>query len=119
MAGLVVGKAFFEVVDAVIFGVGVGEAADTVEVVALETMLSGVFNHVPLDEILGVVFFHVFFIATREKIDNFVAVEEKHGGAEGCRGSFCQQELGFAFFVKEVVHLFVIAEGAVLETAAF
>lgn len=83
MAGLVVGKAFFEVVDAVIFGVGVGEAADSVEVVALETVFGGVFDHVPLDEVLGVVFFHVFFIATREKIDNFVAVEEKHGGAEG------------------------------------
>lgn len=43
------GKTFFEVVDAVVFGAWIGEAVDAVEIVALEAVVDGEFDHVPLD----------------------------------------------------------------------
>ena len=76
------GKTFFEIVDAVVFGIWIGEAVDAVEIVTFEVVLGGIFDHVPLDEVLGVVFFHIFFLAAGEQIDNFVAVEDEHGGRD-------------------------------------
>ena len=75
------GEAFFKFVDAVEVAV-FGETGDAVEVVSLEFVLRGVLDHVPLDEILGVVFFHVLFIAAGKEVDDFVAVGHEHGGRE-------------------------------------
>ena len=116
------GEAFFKFVDAVEVAV-FGETGDAVEVVSLEFMLGGVLDHVPLDGVLGVVILHVPFVAAAEEIYNLGAVEHEHGGREGHRGATRHYRLGdhefdFAFFVEEVVHLFVIGEGLVGEIAA-
>ena len=112
-------EAFFEFIDTVIFGGGVGEALDAVEVVATKMMVGGVFNHVPLDGVLGVII-HVFFIRAREEIDNFVAIEHKHGGREwgdfAFDGGFGEDE--FDFWAEKVVHDLVIREGLVGKIAA-
>ena len=76
------GKTFFEIVDAVVFRIRIGETVDAVEIVAFEVVLGGVFDHVPLDEALGVVFFHIFFVAAGKQINCFVAIEDKHGGGD-------------------------------------
>ena len=58
-AGVVTGEAFFEIVDAVIFFRFIREALDAVEVVGFVFIFRGVFDHVPLNEVLGVVVFHI------------------------------------------------------------
>ena len=114
-------KALFEIVDTVILAGGVGEAVDAIEIVAAEVVLGGVFNHMPLDEILGVVVAHVFFVAAGKEVDNLVAVEHEHGGRE--RGGapvyvgFGEDEFGFAARSEEVVHLLVVAERPIGEMA--
>lgn len=80
VAGCIRGKAFFEGVDAVIFGSLLGQTLNTVEIIAFEMMLGGVFDHVPLDGVLSVVFFHILFIGAGKEIYYFVAVGHKHGG---------------------------------------
>ena len=79
----VAAEAFFEAVDTIIFGVWIGEVTDAVEIVAGEAVLGGVLYHMPLDEVLGVVFFHVGFVAARIEVDDLVAGEHKHGDREG------------------------------------
>ena len=111
------GEAFFKFVDAVEVAV-FGETGDAVEVVSLEFMLGGVLDHVPLDGVLGVVFLHVPFVAAAEEIYNLGAVEHEHGGRERLAVYLGDHEFDFAFFVEEVVHLFVIGEGLVGEIAA-
>ena len=78
-ASFVAGEAFFEIVDAVIFFRFIREALDTVEVIGFVFIFRGVFDHVPLDEVLGVVVFHVLFVAAGIEVDDFVAVEHEHG----------------------------------------
>lgn len=112
-------KAFFEFIDTVIFGGGVGEALNAVEIVATKMVVGGVFNHVPLDGVLGVII-HVFFVGAREEIDNFVAIEHKHGSGErggvAVDGGFGEDE--FDFWAEKVVHGLVIRERLVGEIAA-
>lgn len=81
-AAIVGAEAFFEIIDAVV-GIGfVGKSVNTIKIINFVFMFSGVFNHVPLDGVLSVEFFHVFLIAAGKKIDCFVAVEHEHGGRE-------------------------------------
>ena len=82
-AGVVTGEAFFKIVDAVIFFRFIREALDAVEVVGFKFVLRGVFDHVPLDEVLGVVVFHVLFVAAGIEVDDLVSVEHKHSYTEG------------------------------------
>ena len=117
-AGCFGSEAFFEIVDAVIFGRLIWEALDAVEVVGFEFMLEGVFNHVPLDEILGVVVLHVLLITTGEKINDLVAVGDEHGRGERDIVCFGDEELHLAFGVEEVVHLLIIAQWTVSKVAA-
>ena len=79
-AGFFRGKTFFKIVDAVIFAGFVRQALDAVEIISLEAMLDSVLDHVPLDQILGVVVFHVFLITTGKQIYHLFAVEHEHGG---------------------------------------
>ena len=72
-------ETFFEFANAVAGFAGIREILDTVKIVNLEFMFGGVFNHVPLDGILGVVFFHVFFVAAGVEINDLVAVKDEHG----------------------------------------
>ena len=117
-AGCFGSEAFFEVVDAVIFAGFVGKALDAVEVISFVFMLDGVFNHMPLDQVLGVVFFHVLLVAAGEQIDNFVAIEDKHGGRERNLTCFGEHVLHFTTLVEEVVHLFVVTQWAIGKIAA-
>ena len=67
-------EALFEAVDAVTWDSGAGgESLETIEVVAPKTVFESVFDHVPLDEILSVVFFHVGLVAARIEVDNLGA----------------------------------------------
>lgn len=75
-------ETFFKIVDAVIFGIDVRKTVDAVKIVFLKAVLGSVFNHVPLNGVLGIVVFHVFFVAAAKEVDDFVAVEDKHGGTE-------------------------------------
>lgn len=70
-------KAFFKFINTV-FGAFIRETVDAVKIITFEMFFGGVFYHVPLELVLGVVVFHVLFIAAREKIDHFGAVEHKH-----------------------------------------
>lgn len=79
-AGFIRSETFFEVINTVIFAGFIWQALDAVEIVALEAMLDSVFDHVPLDQILGVVVFHVFLITTGKQIYHLIAVEHEHGG---------------------------------------
>ena len=79
VAGVTRGETFFEFIDAVKVAV-FGQTRDAIEVVTFEVVLGGVFNHVPLDGVLGVIIFHVLFVATTEEVDDLGAVEHEHGG---------------------------------------
>ena len=85
VAGGLGSEAFLEIVDTVVWAGLVGEALDTVEVITLEAVFSGVFDHVPLNEVLGVVFFHVLLVATRKEVNDFGAVGHEHSGGQRCR----------------------------------
>ena len=85
-AGVVRCEAFFEIVDAVFFARLIWEALDAVEVVGSVFVLRGVFDHVPLDEVLGIVIFHVLFVAARIEVDDFVAVEHEHSHGQRYHG---------------------------------
>ena len=85
-AGVVTGEAFFKIVDAVIFFRFIREALDTVDVIGCKFVLRGVFDHVPLNEILGVVVFHVLFVAAGIEVDDLVAVEHKHSHGQRYHG---------------------------------
>lgn len=74
-------EAFFEFIDTVEFAV-LRQAGDAVEIVAFEFVGCGVFDDIPLDGVLGVVFFHVLLVAAGEKIDYLVAVEHEHSSGE-------------------------------------
>jgi len=74
-------ESLFEIINAVIFAISVWEALNTVKIVGFEPVFDSIFNHVPLDQILSVELFHIFFIGTRKEVDNFVAISHEHGSA--------------------------------------
>ena len=65
-------EAFLELVDAVKLAV-FWQVVDAVEVVALKPVRCGVFDDVPLDEVLGVVVFHILLIGAAKEVDDFGA----------------------------------------------
>ena len=75
-------KALFEGINTVAGFLGVWQALNTIKIVSFEVIFDGVLYHVPLDGVLGVVFFHIFRVATGEEIDNFIAVSDEHGSTE-------------------------------------
>lgn len=90
-------------------------------------MFCGVFNHVPLIGVLGIIFFHVSFVATREKVNDLVTIKHEHSGAQWgelawsgvVEVGFGQEEFDLIFGVEEVVHLLVVRKRFISEVAAF
>ena len=93
---------------------------NAVKIIAFKIVFCGIFDNIPLDGILGVII-HIFFIGSGEKINDFVAIEHKHGGREGngltVNSGFGEKE--FNLVAEEIKHTFVIGKGFIGEIAAF
>jgi len=74
------GKALLKLIDTVGVGV-VRKTGDTIEIVAPETMLGGILNNMPLNQILGIIVLHVLLIAAAKEVDDLVAGKQEHGSA--------------------------------------
>lgn len=113
-------ETFFEFVDAIVGMCGIGETLDAIKVIAFEIVLGGVFDHLPLDGVLGVVG-HVLLVGAGEEIDDFVAIKEEHGGGEvgGLAGNvgFGKEKLNLV--AEKLVHILIIGEVAIGEVATF
>ena len=59
-------ETFFKIVNAIVWAGGVGETVDAIEIIMLKAVLGGIFYHVPLNEILGIILAHVAFVAARK-----------------------------------------------------
>lgn len=105
-------------IDTIIGFFGIGEALDAEEIIAFKMVISGILNHFPLDNVLGVVV-HQGFMRAREKGNDLVAIGEKHGGGKG--GNFAIDS-GFSknklyLIAKKLIHVLVIFEVAIMKVA--
>ena len=62
----VAAEAFLKIVDAVVWTGGIGKTVDAIEIIMLKAVLGGIFYHVPLNEVLCIIFAHVAFVAARK-----------------------------------------------------